>query len=281
MLWHHSWLSSPFHKSCLALVMLLILCACATPRPGQESATLTVFAAASLTEPFAEIGRQFELENPSIKVALVFAGSQQLATQIREGAAVDVFASANAAQMDGIVSAGLVDEAEVRYFAGNRLVVILPNENRAGIDDLQNLALPGIRLVMAAPEVPVGQYTLEFLELASQDGELTTDYKDKVIQNVVSYENDVKAVVAKVVLGEADAGIVYSSDVSPSVADKLIRIEIIDRWNITARYPIAPLNQSALPQFASAFVAYVISPQGQEVLKQSGFLQVDDEPTSP
>jgi molybdate transport system substrate-binding protein len=261
--------------------MVLALGACrflpATPEPK----TLTIFAAASLTAPFAEIERQFEADNPGAVVTMVFAGSQQLANQIREGAVVDVFASANPAQMESLIDANFVEEAAVRFFAKNRLVVIIPANNPAGIDDLQNLAQPGRKLVIAAPEVPVGQYTLEFLEKADHDGELLANYKELFLKNVVSYENDVKAVLAKVRLGEADAGIVYSSDVEPEIAEQVIRIEIPDRWSIQAQYPIATLAQSTQPELANAFITYVLSSQGQAILDQYGFQKVSDEPAAP
>jgi molybdate transport system substrate-binding protein len=145
---------------------------------------------------------------------------------------------------------------------------------------VRDLTRPEIKLVIAAPDVPVGSYTLAFLEKAG--GDLDDDqFKEEVLQNVVSYENDVKAVAAKVALGEADAGIVYASDVSGEVSGNLILLEIPETWNIEAAYPIAPTSQSGNPQLASKFIDFVRSPQGQTVLVGAGFQRVRDEPLQP
>ena len=235
---------------------------------------MIVFAAASLTTPFEKIAQVFETSHPGLKISLVFAGSQQLATQIREGARADVFASANQSQMDAVVEAGLAEFSQVERFTSTTLVVVIPKDNPAGMDDLQNLAQPGRRIILAAAEVPVGQYSLQFLARAGQAGELGSDYQANVLRNVVSYENDVKAVLAKVLLGEADAGIVYASDIGPEIMDRVSRIAIPDRWNITAVYPISVLKEGAQPEMAAAFVDFVLSPEGQTILSDHGFRPV-------
>jgi len=233
-----------------------------------------VFAAASLTEPFQEISQQFQAQHEGVKVTLVFAGSQQLASQIAEGADADVFASASTKQMEALEAAGKVQAGQRRFFASNRLVVVAPAANPAGLADLAGLAAPGLRLVLAAAEVPVGQYTLEFLDKATQDSTFGSGYKQAVLQNVVSYENDVKAVLNKVVLNEADAGIVYHSDVSPAVAAKVLTLDIPDELNVIARYPIAALAGSEHLDMAQAFVDFVLSAAGQEILAEAGFITV-------
>ena len=258
-------------RRCCLLVLLLSLASCGVRPTGAEQAEITVFAAASLTEPFQKISQQFEAQHAEAKVTLVFAGSQQLANQISEGAAVDVFASANTKQMDMLVSAGKVLAGEVQVFASNRLVVAAPAANPAGLDELSDLATPGLRLVLAAKEVPVGQYTLEFLDKAAQDSAFGSEYPPAVLQNVVSYENDVKAVLNKVILNEADAGIVYQSDVSPAVAEKVVTLDIPDELNVIARYPIAALAGSEQAEMAQAFVDFVLSAQGQGLLVEAGF----------
>lgn len=256
----------------LLIISLLSLSLPACNTMEGNTVTLTVFAAASLSESFEDLVSQFEASQPGVQVELVFAGSQQLAIQLREGAQADIFASANRTQMESLIEAGLVEADGVYNFATNRLVAIVPKDNPAGMDDLQNLVQPGRRLVLASPEVPVGQYSLDFLSKAAQDGELGVDFQANVLRNVVSYENDVKTVLAKVALGEADAGIVYSSDAGPDQLDRIIRIEIPDRWNIIALYPIAALAGSAQPELAEAFVAYILSAQGQVTLADHGFL---------
>ena len=229
-------------------------------------------AAASLTEAFQELATQFEAQNSGITVTFNFAGSQQLAQQLAEGAPTDVFASANPKQMETVVDASRVDAAAIQTFAHNRLVVIYPEEYPVGLDGLEDLARPGLKLVMAAKEVPVGEYSLEFLEKAGQEPALGPSFQQAVLKNIVSYEENVKAVLNKVALGEADAGIVYKSDVSGEVAGKIGQIMIPDELNVIASYPIAVLKDSQHAAQAQAFVDFVLSPTGQEILAKYGFM---------
>lgn len=263
----------------IVLVSLIVL-GCArlsvpgAAQPAEEAATpitLNVFAAASLTEAFTQIGTDFSRENPRVEVVFNFAGSNQLAAQMREGAPVDVFASANGAQMNVVIEAGRIISGTQRIFVRNRLVVVVPADNPAGLTTLQDLARSGVKIVFAAKEVPVGQYTLDFLDKAVVDGSLGGDYKDAVIANVVSYEENVRAVLTKISLGEADAGVVYTSDVG-AASDEVIQIEIPDNLNTIASYPIAALSDSAHLEMAQKFVDYVLSPAGQQVLLASGFM---------
>ncbi len=258
-----------------SIFLLLFLCSlpgCTGKRAPSNQTEITVFAAASLNEPFQQISQQFQAQHAGVKVTLVFAGSQQLVSQINEGAAADVFASASTKQMEALEAAGKVQAGQSRFFASNWLVVVAPAANPAGLADLTGLAAPGLRLVLAAAEVPVGQYTLEFLDKATQENTFGSGFKQAVLNNVVSYENDVKAVLNKVVLNEADAGIVYHSDVSPAVADKVIQLDIPDELNVVARYPIAVLAGSEQADMAQAFVDFVLSPAGQAVLAEAGFI---------
>jgi len=234
--------------------------------------TLTVLAAASLTAAFQEIGGQFESQNAGVKVQFNFAGSQQLAQQIGQGAPADVFASANKTQMDVVVKSGQIVEDAPQVFVKNRLVVIFPKENPAKITSLQDLAKPGIKLDLAAKEVPVGQYALDFLDKASQDAAFGAAYKDEVIQNVVSYEENVKAVLAKISLGEADAGIVYTTDAASAEPGTIGMLEIPDAYNVIASYPIAVIKDSQNSELAKAFIDLVLSPAGQEILQKYGFI---------
>ncbi|GAP16491.1 hypothetical protein ADN01_02815 [Levilinea saccharolytica] len=252
------------------LILLGLLSACATPPASAQE--LTVLAAASLTEPFGEIGARFEALHPGVRMQFSFAASSQLAQQIVSGAQADVFASANMQQMTAAAEAGRVAESGSAVFARNRLVVIAPLKNPAGLQSLQDLARPGVKLVLAAAEAPVGQYTLEFLEKASQDGDFGADFQARVIQNVVSYESTVKAVLTKVILGEADAGIVYASDLSQSAAAQVVQFQIPEALNVTAVYPIAVLKDAADPALAAEFAALVRSPEGQQILAKYGFL---------
>lgn len=237
-----------------------------------ETTTLTVFAAASLTEAFTKIGQKVSAATPGVEVTFNFGGSQQLAQQIGQGAPADLFAAANAKQMAVAIESGRIVSDTVQIFVYNRLVVVTPIDNPAGILTLADLAQPDLQIVLAAKEVPVGQYAIDFLVKADADGGLGVGYSDAVLANVVSYEENVRAVLAKVTLGEADAGIVYNSDVTQGVADQVQRIEIPDKLNTLAAYPIAPLNDSPHAKAAQAFIAYLLSPEGQQILTETGFM---------
>lgn len=234
--------------------------------------TISVMAAASLSEAFTEMGALFEDEHPNVEVELNFAGSQQLAQQLTQGAVADVYASANQKQMDEVIRAGRVIKQDVIIFALNRLVVIYPRDNPGGIQEIRDLTRPGLKLVFAASEVPVGQYSLEFLDKANQDEGFEADFKKNVLANIVSYEENVKAVLTKVALGEADAGIVYTSDVTGNVNNQVGQIPILDAHNVIAVYPIAHIKDSPQNDTAQAFVKLVLSSKGQALLKQHGFI---------
>lgn len=254
------------------LTLILFLSACGAPAPASTTApqTLTVFAAASLTAAFAEIGKSFEAANPGVTIKFNFGGSQTLRTQIEQGAQTDVFASANAKEMDALIAGNLIGANTSKIFLTNQLVVIMPAKNPAGIKTLSDLSKPGLKLVLAAKEVPVGNYTLQAFD--KLDVALGAGYKDKVLANVASYENDVKQVVAKVQLGEADAGVVYLSD--SVAAPDLQKIEIPVENNVVAKYPIAALSKSPSTSLAQTFIDYVLSAQGQTILQKWGFLPV-------
>lgn len=237
-----------------------------------EPSTLTVLAAASLTEAFTELGETFEAQNPGVTVAFSFAGSQQLAQQLDQGAPADVFASASKKYMDAAVTSKRVVKYDAKTFVSNRLVVIFPKDNPAGLTELKDLAKAGLKLDLADASVPVGQYSLDFLDKASQDESFGSAFKNDVLKNVVSYENNVKAVVTKVALGEADAGIVYVSDITADVADQVGRLDIPDGLNTIATYPIAAISDSQHTELAAAFVSLVLSPEGQQVLAKYNFI---------
>lgn len=260
----------------LTLLFSIFLAACGSavtaaptvaPVAVTEAHTLTVFAAASLTDAFAEIEKSFEAAHPGVTVTFNFAGSQALRTQIEQGAPADVFASASGKEMTTLVTGKFIADGTPQNFLANKLVVILPANNPAGLEKLEDLAKPGIKLVLAAEAVPVGNYARQALDLMNST--FGTDFKDKVLANVVSNEDDVKQVVAKVQLDEADAGIVYTSDAI--AAPDLKAIEIPAELNVIAKYPIAPLTRSTNAELAKAFIDYVLSSDGQAILQKWGF----------
>jgi molybdate transport system substrate-binding protein len=239
----------------------------AAPAPS----TLTVYAAASLTDAFRELGRTLEASHPGLTVQFNFAGSQQLALQIEQGAPADVFASADQRWMSHATEKGLV-AGEARVFARNRLVAIVPRTNPARIGGLPDLARRGTKIVLAAEAVPAGKYSREALENLSAAPGFPPGYDRSVLANVVSQEENVKAVVAKVQLGEADAGLVYRSDVTPTVSRYVRVFEIDDSYNVIASYPIAVLKGARNAEAAEWFVDLVSSVAGQQTLQRHGLL---------
>lgn len=269
----------------LLVILALILASCAANPPaaaapaGPDQAVLdpvelNVFAAVSLTDAFTEIGQIFESNHPGARVLFNFAGSHQLAQQINAGAPADLFASANPQQMQIVIDAGEIAVETPQTFVTNRLVMVFPKDNRAGVRALQDLGKPGVKVVLASPEVPVGQYSLDFLNKASADPVFGSTFNGSVLKNVVSYEDNVRMVLTKVALGEADAGLVYTSDISGSDTLKVDQLDIPDELNVIATYPIAPLRTSEKPELAQAFIDLVLSKEGQDILAGYHFIAV-------
>jgi molybdate transport system substrate-binding protein len=257
------------------LLLLVMLCACGGQRPAVPPASggqLTVFAAASLSAAFKEIAAVFGPANGNVAVTFNFAGSDQLAQQINQGAPADVFASANQKQMDVVIKAGEVVSSTERSFARNQLVVVFPRDNPGRLQSLADLARPGLKIVLASKSVPVGGYALDFLGKASALPEYSASYSETVIRNVVSYEDNVKAVLSKVTLGEADAGIVYTTDAATVTDGSISTLTIPDNLNVIATYPIAVTRQSKNAELAQKFIDFVLSPAGQQILAKYGFI---------
>lgn len=251
-----------FTALALAAISLFTLTGCAS---SQTQVSLTVFAASSLTNAFEEIAAAFEAQHPGVEVLNNFASSADLAVQIIEGAPADVFASANETQMQVVVEAGFTD-SQPKAFLSNQLTVIVPADNPAAIESVTDLANPGVRLVLAAPGVPVREYSDQSIELMGD-----ADFQAAVYANLVSEEPNVRQVATKIALGEADACIVYVSDITPDIADQVLQIEIPDEHNVTAIYPIAMIKDSPNADLAKDFVEFVLSDEGQAILAKWGF----------
>lgn len=244
----------------------------AEPTQAPTANEVIVFAAVSLTDSFKEIGRQFQAMHRGVRVTFNFAGSQVLSHQLIQGAKADVFASANGTEMENVRKAGLADDS-AQVFVSNRLVVIVPSDNPGKIETLKDLANSGLALVIADKTVPVGGYTLSMLEKMAADSEYGAGFDASVLKNVVSQENNVKAVVSKVALGEADAGVVYVTDATPDVMPKLKTLAVPDKFNQIARYPIIELKEAPQAVLAKQFVAYVLAKDGgQAILQKWGFI---------
>jgi len=240
-----------------ALVPVILFSACASSSESQEQTTLEVYAASSLAMPFAEAGVAFEKEHPRVKVQLNLGASSDLARFVQEGAPADVFASADVANMDKVESQDLLDSASV-IFATNYLEIIVEKGNPLNISSLKDLSNPDLIFVTTNPDVPIGKYTAEVLKKAGVS--VTPD----------SFESNVKGIMLKVASGEADAGIVYHSEVI-AADDQVEGVEIPTKFNIVAKYPIGIIKNTAHSKQAQEFVDFLLSPKGQALLTQYGF----------
>jgi molybdate transport system substrate-binding protein len=237
--------------------------AAADPRPAGE---LIVFEAASLKDVFARLARRFESTHPGVKVVVNAAGSQELRAQLEHGATADVFASADRKHMDALSAAGLVASSVV--FTCNEPVLVVRTGLAPPISAFAELPRAE-RIVLGVPEVPIGAYTLQILQKAA--GKLGPDFPARVQAKVASRELNVRQVLAKVVLGEADAGIVYRSDAIGS-SGKVAIVPIPAELNITAEYPIAVLAGAPNPGLARQWLELVQSKEGADALREGGFL---------
>jgi molybdate transport system substrate-binding protein len=255
----------------LAVVLCCIaaFAACGGGNEGPRT-TITVFAASSLTETFNDAAASFEEQHGDIDVQFNFAGSPTLRAQLDQGADADVYAAADEENMQAALDAGLV-KPEARTFARNRLAIIVPADNPGEVHLLPDLAKDGLRVVVAAPDVPAGRYTREALDLIAADDGFVPGFREAVLSNVVSEEPNVKAVVAKVQLGEADAGIVYVTDVTPEIESDVSVIEIPLDYNVQASYQAAVTSDAEHPEAAQAFIDFLLSDGGQDILEEHRF----------
>lgn len=229
---------------------------------------ITVFAASSLTDAFKEAAAAFQQKSPKTRVSFSFAASSALATQINEGAPTDVFASADSVQMKSVTDKG--NAADPVLFATNLPTIVVPKSG-SPVATFADLAKPGVRLVLAGPEVPVGKYAREILANASKaNGGISTDFSDKVLANLKSNEANVRAVLSKVQLGEADAGIVYTTDAAIAANDVKL-VEIPAAYNVIAQYPIAVTKSAKNSALAKAWIAFLTGPEGQAIMAKYGF----------
>ena len=239
--------------------LTLALCmSAACQGSSADSDTVSVFAASSLTEAFEALEPGFEAAHPGTDLQLTFSGSQVLRLQIEQGAAADVFASADPEHVEALVSAGRI--ARAQPFALNHLVVVVPPGNPAAVARVEDL-LNASRIVVGTPEVPVGRYTAAMLERVGQE------FSQRVRAKVVSEESNVRLVRAKVELGEADAAVVYRTDVN----ERVHAVEVPPEYDVPAHYVLGVLEGARHAPAANAFAAYVLSPEGRAALSRHGF----------
>lgn len=238
-----------------------LLEACGTPTSPSDahlSGSISVFAAASLTDSFNSLGVAFHSVNTDVTVKFNFAGTPTLVAQIEQGAPADVFASADTTNMDRLKADGFTTGTP-RVFARNKLEIVVARANPKGIKGLADLGRPGVIYISEAPTVPAGKYALQALKTAG------------VSVTPRSLEADVKSVVSKIALGEADAGIVYTTDVSAG-GSRVQGVLIPEAYNVVATYPITAVKAGTNAAAANAFIAYVLSASGQARLQSFGFL---------
>ncbi|MEM6926422.1 MAG: molybdate ABC transporter substrate-binding protein [Myxococcota bacterium] len=241
------------------IAWLVTVLGCAT---DDAPPTLSVFAASSLTEAFEELEESFEAEHPDVDVQLTFAGSQVLRLQIEQGARADVFASADERHLQVLLDAG--DMVDPRVFAENELTVIVPAAERS-VARFEDLPLAS-RIVVGSPRGPVGRYTRALLDRAGAAWGMA--FAEAIERNVVSEEPNVRLVRAKVELGEADAAIVYRTDVS----DRVREVAVPDALQVRARYPMGIATRTGVPDLAEAFADHLRGVEGRAVLERHGFV---------
>ena len=258
----------PLLLAALVALLELLISACgaqsqpAAPPPSPEASSsgggITVLAAASLTQAFNQIGKDFEAKNPGSKVTFSFGSSATLASQIVQGAPADVFAAASPATMNTVTAAGAANAP--KDFASNTLEIAVPKGNPHKITGLQDFADESRRIALCAPQVPCGAAAVKVFAEA------------KIVPKPDTLEQDVKATLQKVASDEVDAALVYKTDVL-SAGDQVDGIEFPEAQRAINVYPIATLQESKSPALAQAFVDYVLSPEGQTVLAKAGFAQ--------
>lgn len=252
------------HWCALSLAVSFCLLPSLPVAAGAEE--LIIFEAASLKEVFGRLSIRFEKEQAGVKVVTNAAGSQQLRAQLEHGATADLFASADGKQMDALVAQGLVTEPWV--FTCNEPVVIVRTALASSITSLVDLARAE-RIVIAAPDVPIGNYTLQILRKAAATA--GADFPARVQARVASRELNVRQVLAKVVLGEADAGVVYRSD-ALAARGRVAIVTIPSAFNVVAAYPIAVLKAAPHRELAQRWSALIKSPAGAAALREAGFV---------
>jgi molybdate transport system substrate-binding protein len=258
-------------KVALISSLLLIFLSGCNSTSNKPKDVVVVYAGASLTEPFQAIEKAFEAQNAAIDIQINFATGQQQLQQMENGAVVDVFAAAKEQQMLDAIASGFVPVSSQQTFAKNRIIVITPSHNPGNIQSLNDLANSGIKLIVGTDQTAVGQYTNVFLDKINGTNGFAEDYKESVLHNVISYETDVKAVLTKIILGEGDVGIVFVSDYVLN-KNKLLSVDIPEAFNELINYTIAITNNGNSNTDANLFLDFVLSSDGQEIIKEYGFL---------
>ncbi|MGQ0608156.1 MAG: molybdate ABC transporter substrate-binding protein [Chloroflexota bacterium] len=246
------------------LLVALVLAGCGSPA-GSSDASVTVFAAASLTDAFEELAADYTDES-GVEVILSFDSSSALRSQIEEGAPADVFASADLVNAQALVDAGLTD-GDSRVFAGNGLAVVVPLGNPAGIDRWTTLPTSGLRIIAAGEDVPITRYAVELVDHLAAHPDAPGGFADAYAANIVTREDNVRAVLAKIEVGEGDAAIVYETDAASS--DEVTRLAIPEEANVVAAYALVTIDEAG--PGATEFVTWLLGERAQAILAAHGF----------
>ena len=254
------------------LAAVVVATACSAPAASAISGAeveITVFAAASLKGVLEEARSAYTAVAPGTVLTISTDSSAALETQIEQGAPADLFLSADTTNPTKLVDAGLADGAPVT-FAGNELTVIVPTDNPAGIESPADIANPGVQVVAAGDEVPITRYTTQLVDNLARESGYPADFAAAYAANIASREDNVKAVVAKIELGEGDAGIVYVTDARASA--RVTTIDVPESANVPATYDGVVIRDSANATAAAAFLDWFAGPDGQAILGRFGFL---------
>lgn len=251
---------------CLVLAMTTVmLCASA-----EEPKELTVFCGAGLAGAFNEIGQMYKNES-NVSVVFDFDGTQLLRTQIENGAYADILVAPNEKNLNALKNEGLLNNSSILLFARSWQALIVPKSNPAQIQNLSDLAKTGIKIVGGVKDLPITNITMQVLDKLSADPAYGSQYKEKVLSNIVSQETNVNQIVSKIALGEADAAFVHKSEVNSGYVDKVTIINIPEKYNVKSDYSIVMLNQTKVSGTAKRFIDLVKSTEGKAVLVRYGY----------
>jgi len=253
-----------FIRLCLIMIFLPTLV---------QATEVSIFAASSLTEVLGEVAQAYQVKNPEDKILMHFAGSQALAAQIEQGAPADLFISADTVAMERLLQKGLVQNP--RPLVQNRLSLAVQPELINQISSIQDLSAHGLLLVIGNQQVPIGKYTRQLFDNLAADSAYGTELIQQVTANIVSEENKVKAIVAKLMLGEVDAGIVYQSDLATEAGRKLLAIALPEQHNPLATYPVALTTERQTD--GSKLLDFLFNPETQKIFTKYGFLTGGDQ----
>jgi molybdate transport system substrate-binding protein len=258
------------NKRVFAAVLAALFLAASTGLCAEQPKELTVFCAAGLMGAFNELGRAYQNES-NINVVFNFDGAQILRTQIENGAYADVLATVTDKNLNALEREGFMNNSSVSVFARNWQALIVPKNNPANIHNLTDLAKPGVKIVTGTKDLPITNLTMQVLDRLAADPAYDPQYKEKVLANMVSQETNINFIVSKVALGEADAAFVHQSEVSSEYADKVIVIDIPEKYNVKSEYSIGVLKRSNSLNPAEEFINLEKSEEGKAILEKYGY----------